>query len=166
MYSSIGHASYRPDVTWNSSLLPNSTRLVQMKGLFFCSYTLQKQVLSLSLMTFIQTCLQLGVGVFTQCTGWLCGTAAHNGTIVIRMDDTWMNVEYFWNEMKRTKLLVSQAKSVPVLLFSSQTPHGLPWEQTWDPTVRIWWLTTWAVAWPKDMQGFFYPDIMHYSALT
>jgi len=96
--------------------------------------------------------------------------SAQNGSVELQsirepLSFIWMILELIWSicGMKWTV----QNWSVPNKICPS-VAFFITWAAlaaNMERNLRIWWLTTWAVAWPRDMQGFFYPDIMHYSAL-
>jgi hypothetical protein len=81
----------------------------------------------------------------------LCGTAAANGPIVHLPDDTWVNMEQWWNDIDRGKTEEFGEKSDPVPLRPPQIPRGLTWARTRGPAVRSRRLTAWALAEPKNL---------------
>jgi hypothetical protein len=63
------------------------------------------------------------------------------------MIDEWMSMQHWWNKNDCRKLMHLEGKPVPVPLCPLQILHGLAWDQSWDSTVKGWWLNTSIITW-------------------
>ena len=62
------------------------------------------------------------------------------------ISDRWITMQHWWTMWENW---TTGRKTCPSALCPPQIPHGLIWDWTQASTVVGWWLTAWAMAWPK-----------------